>query len=1679
MDKYVQDLYQTLDGSSALADPIPVEEKDDSLSNAFSSGLATGVEGLGSSIDYFQSLAGTLVGADEYAEQQLKEAEFGQELARAASADVTSFEDFLDEPSITGAFTQVAKFGGQGIPSLIYSIGSAATGGLGGLAVGAALKTGSKKAAERIVKDSLDKVAKGTATKADLDDAQTIFNYAKYVKAGALGGAASAEFPALSGENFGEAIEAGQERTKGLALQSAGVAIPQTVIGVGTEAAFLKMLAKKAKARSKGENSIFGRLAKAIAVTAPRGAGLEGLSELGQSELGIAQRRTYDPDYSQEEANLRRMESFFAGAVIGGFAGGAGSIGSVAYQNRDSISKKAGEIGSATQEKTQAVFDKARKMWNDSVSKREFDKQDAEEAPVRRSMDIDEVDPNEQSVATQEQEATQAGIVQETDLSEETQVVVEGAEKTEPSRIFDNTETARQAYIKEFGDTDFNDPFYAGMTETFLQKVAKQKSDFPDQELIIEKQGDRYVAIKQDASFLNKADVISQLNRAARSSKARGSGVFLKTPDGKTRPINLVDLATAGRRLLIRRGENVDAQNNQTDVAALGLTTFLADMQLADTGYDILVENKSIFDIDNNASLDSQIDTSTTAAIVDGASVPLGTLLKRTGPSGPSRPFVLPETRETNIETNVPRGEELATPFLRGGTRRNITPQSVDESTQIREADIRDEEGELVAKTRLNLETTPGRDINRTRGASPREIYVTTNNQGKPTLGTRQRSPRSSERRTFRKAEYPLGEINRLSTQFINKAIAQIKPKLPVAVLGIREVLALSDSELAGRFNDSQVSDLVKKAATELRNTENKLGEYIGFTNGHVVLVDNISVGNDLQLALTAAHEALGHVLFQEELDSSLTNKTVRERLEKAFDKAKNAKDAPSQYQGEYGFEEWYADQTASWAQKLYINEKKTAANGVVNRHFAAIVEKLRSLWNALSSEFKKRFGRNAYSQTFDEYMENTIVRERARLRSESGSVLKEVTYRKKAIVRAMEETISNSESSQKTVGSILKNFRQHVNNDTQTGHTLLKAILPEDNMLRSISPVIADMMYVRSNSQSNANNQFGFLKGKGHVRGQMFFALERILGDNWDSTEVQEALAEAANQDIKTANLQNPKAKEVRDYLSKLYDDYISKVPGNEIQKRDDYYPVSLDLAKIYTDPDAFAEIILQNKPEYTKEQVYQIIDKLVAKNESILDENEINIDPTDPQSAVEQARILTSGIEEKLIDFRASPEVALINYLRHIMIHSEWNRNTRDADGNDLLGPELEKLTDTEKEQVIGTLNRYLGYTTKPMNPKLSKAQSWLQFFNWVTLLAFATIGSIPELGGAVFNTKELKGFGMAKNALLSRITNPEQAVTLARTIGVTHSTAMGNLGLTEADAEFLDPAVRKYSDKFFEVILLDKFTRYTREFASVLGVEFLIHNAENKTNNPRADRYLRDHGVTAEQVKSWAARQSNGNYSFSGEDGAAVQAALQRFVDNSMLRPNAAERTSWGNDPRYQLIWSLKSYMFSFSKVILGGFYREVGARVGEAKNPIDGLSSVAMMGLITAMSFMPLAMLSLELREIAKATTAAVLPGVDSNARYFRSNRMDTAEYMAEIFDRSGLAGPFMLFGMVGKSVEWGERQGLGPIGQTFKGLSPILGPTYGLLVDDIALGLYSGKGWDVVPSRIIPGYNLVL
>ena len=50
------------------------------------------------------------------------------------------------------------------------------------------------------------------------------------------------------------------------------------------------------------------------------------------------------------------------------------------------------------------------------------------------------------------------------------------------------------------------------------------------------------------------------------------------------------------------------------------------------------------------------------------------------------------------------------------------------------------------------------------------------------------------------------------------------------------------------------------------------------------------------------------------------------------------------------------------------------------------------------------------------------------------------------------------------------------------------------------------------------------------------------------------------------------------------------------------------------------------------------------------------------------------------------------------------------------------------------------------------------------------------------------------------------------------------------------------------------------------------------------------------------------------------------LNRFVDESILRPNAAHRPIWASDPNYALIFHLKSFMFAFHDRILRRAWRE---------------------------------------------------------------------------------------------------------------------------------------------------------
>jgi predicted NAD-dependent protein-ADP-ribosyltransferase YbiA (DUF1768 family) len=950
-----------------------------------------------------------------------------------------------------------------------------------------------------------------------------------------------------------------------------------------------------------------------------------------------------------------------------------------------------------------------------------------------------------------------------------------------------------------------------------------------------------------------------------------------------------------------------------------------------------------------------------------------------------------------------------------------------------------------VPMTTLNLESNPKFQMDR-RSALPRRAP-------RPQTGAGKKVGAAT-------AIYPVGALSDTVSQAIGRAMRVIRPSKPVAIMGVKEILAKTDVELREMFDHPAVIADVKRQAERMKGRPTAFGHYMGYRNAHMILIDNTK-GNELQQALVASHE-LGHVLFQEEKDGILENPMLRQYMWRAFERARANKDAPEAYRGEenLAFEEWFADQVAIWSKRdLARKEARSQPRGIIQRMFGKIAGKLEQMWKAVRGELRKRFSNNEFSPKFDDFMDNVVQKHRRN--SERDGSVSNVPFYTKKLVRDMEAAMSDK---QKEGAEKATNLFQKILFGNKS-RELTKWILAEDNMMRAISPKIADMFYVQAGS-TNKGSALGFLNAKNDKRNELLNDLEDILGTDWETQEVKDAL-DLASSDAETATMEG-KGRELRDWFTKLHEDYISQSPGNEVGFRENYWPIALDLAGIYGAPEEFIQTILQWNPEANEASIRKTVDGLVAQRAHILADGEIEFDATNPLKVVEEARILTENVPpQALRKFTESPEVALIRYVRHQVIRNEFLRHTRNIDGKDLLEPELNKLNAADRQKVTDMIERYLGYTKTPLNPKLQKVNSYFQLFNWVTLLPLATISSIPEMGGAILNTREFNGFGMSLEAIKKQLNNREQGVQLARSIGVTVSTAMGNLGLTQADDEYLDPRVRQYSDKFFKAIGLDFFTRFTREFASGMAVEFLKNHASPDTKNPRSERYLSMHGVDAATVRKWESNQVEGeHYNFQGPEGEAVKAALRRFVENSMLRPNAAERTAYGNDPRFALVWALKSYLYSFGKVIMGGIAREMVTRYGEADTKFQAMSSIGMMGLLSAAAFMPLAMFSLELRELAKAGIAGALPGVSADARYFRSDRMDIGTYTSEIFDRAGFQGPLSIFSSALNADKYGGT-----------GIS-LFGPTAGFIVDDIGMGLYKGEGWEIVPDRLIPGYSLV-
>jgi hypothetical protein len=303
--------------------------------------------------------------------------------------------------------------------------------------------------------------------------------------------------------------------------------------------------------------------------------------------------------------------------------------------------------------------------------------------------------------------------------------------------------------------------------------------------------------------------------------------------------------------------------------------------------------------------------------------------------------------------------------------------------------------------------------------------------------------------------------------------------------------------------------------------------------------------------------------------------------------------------------------------------------------------------------------------------------------------------------------------------------------------------------------------------------------------------------------------------------------------------------------------------------------------------------------------------------------------------------------------------------------------------------------------VNAKWRNLSSYMMVYQNVRLLAFALLSSLVDIGTAAYRARSLGTWAAYKNAI--KAFNNEEAKEAANMLGIIRHGVADSVLNDQPLNTYINTKAKKMNDWFFRANGMEAWTNFTRTASMLTAIEFMqVHASRALEGNEESHHYLRELDITPWEIKDW-----DGNIGSSER----VDYAIHRFVDSSVVRPNAAIRPTWGSDPRYAVLWHLKSFMFGFHEVFLRRVMHETNMAEGAAK-----VIPFMMLGMFA----LPLAAFGYELRKL--------ITGRDLGA-----GDMDFWEYNYEIAQRSGIFGTLQFVADMEAAGDFGKPFLLGAAG----------------------------------------------
>lgn len=263
-------------------------------------------------------------------------------------------------------------------------------------------------------------------------------------------------------------------------------------------------------------------------------------------------------------------------------------------------------------------------------------------------------------------------------------------------------------------------------------------------------------------------------------------------------------------------------------------------------------------------------------------------------------------------------------------------------------------------------------------------------------------------------------------------------------------------------------------------------------------------------------------------------------------------------------------------------------------------------------------------------------------------------------------------------------------------------------------------------------------------------------------------------------------------------------------------------------------------------------------------------------------------------------------------------------------------------------------LGYDT---NPQLKELMAGIMTYQNILLLPLSLFTNLVDPLGIALKSGDMKeawrAFTYGIKGLVDQVrgAGPDAQTEIAMMLGIVDEQNMLDAMGQVYNSMHMSSFMKKVNSKFFRYNGMEMWNQRMRVSAMGAAERFILTNMEvlNRKNaladpfHPKkstkvasekvlanAKRYLNELGITSKDV----VLTPDGRLSLTKEQFEAsgmpktealeaekrIQAAMFKWVDGAVLRPNAAHRPIWGSDPRFQLVMHLKQFTFSFQNVIL---------------------------------------------------------------------------------------------------------------------------------------------------------------